>query len=193
MEDVRVEASRILDRSVRLSEREFEVTAEAWSLVHDVYVQTASAMPGFRRYPDLSHASDEVIRRVLEGSSFDEFETTELLDKRPSERNSYYSERREAHQLWDAKSAVRVASNFLAKKALFIDKELHENLNESVDSAWQALVDWELVREMRGEGPLPEGVRRADEDYRKTAETKIKELEQSVREHFWRRRSEQGK
>lgn len=187
MESVRLEASRLLDRSVRLSEREFEVSAEAWALVFDAYVQAASAMPGFRRYPDLARASDEAVRHILEGGSFDEFEIAELLSKPPADRNSFYSDRKEVHQLWDAKRAVREATNYLAKKALFIEKDVHDRLTGFVDGAWRAVVDWEFVREMRGQGPLPDGIRRDDEAFRQTAEAKVKELELFVRERFWER------
>jgi len=93
METIRLETSRTLDRSSRLTEREFEVAAEAWSLVFDTYVSTASAMPGLRRYPDLSRASDDVARRVAEGSGFDETEIEELLKHELRERNRYYSDR----------------------------------------------------------------------------------------------------
>lgn len=189
MEDVRLEASKILDRSVRLTEREFDVSAEAWSLVFEVYVMTMSALPGFRRYPDFSRASDKLARRVAEGGDLDEFEIEELLSKPAAERNNYFSDRRQAHEIWDARKAVRDASDYLAKKALFMQKEVHERLAAFVDEAWRAVVDRELVWEMRGEGPLPEGIRRDDEEFRKTAEAKIKLLEQFVRERFWARQA----
>jgi hypothetical protein len=185
MEAARLESSRVLDRSSRLTEREFEVSAEAWSLAYEAYGQTMSALPGFRRTADLSRASDKVAKRVAEGSDLDEFEIAELLSKPPADRNTYYWERLQAHQTWDAKEAVRVAHRYLAKNALFIQKDVHERLTGFVDEAWYALVDLELVREMRGDGPIPEGIRRADEDFRNTAETKMKDIEQFVRERFW--------
>lgn len=46
MESVRLETSRTLDRSTRLSEREFEVSAEAWALIFEAYVRTMGALPG---------------------------------------------------------------------------------------------------------------------------------------------------
>jgi hypothetical protein len=185
MESSRLESSRILDRSTRLAEREFDVSAEAWALVFEVYVKTLSALPGFRRYPDLSSASDEVVRKIVEGNGFDQLETDQLLSKAPADRNSYYSERKQAHELWAAKKAVSDASNYLAKKALFLEMDLHERLTEFVDEAWRALLDRELIQEMRGDGPLPEGIRRDDEQFRSAGEKKIKALEQFVRARFW--------
>jgi hypothetical protein len=187
MEKVRLEASRILDRSIRLTEREFEVSAEAWSLVFEVYIRTMSAMPGFRQYPDLEHASDEVVRRVAAGADLDEFEINELIKRPGNERNKYYSDRMRAHEIWDAKKAVQTASHYLAKKALFLEKDVHSRLTEFVDRAWTAIVDQELVWEMRGQGPIPKDLRRDDEEFRKTGESKIKDLEQFVRERFWDR------
>lgn len=185
MEELRLKSSQSLDRSVKLTEREFEVTAEAWSLVFETYVETIGALPGLRRYVDLSRASDGVARRVGEAAGFDDFEINELLKERPTDRNAFYSERREAHQLHKAKVANSEAGNYLAKKALFIRREVHDRLKTFVDEAWRALVAWELVREIRTGGPLPEGIRRDDEEFRKSADEKIEELENFVRSKFW--------
>src|SRR5437763_11940330 len=58
MENARRETSLALDLSARLSEREFEATAEAWSLVHDVYLKTMGALPGFKQFDDFNQLSD---------------------------------------------------------------------------------------------------------------------------------------
>jgi hypothetical protein len=186
MESLRLESSRSLDRATRLSEREFEVSAEAWALVFDAYVFTFFALPGARfGVPDFSRLSDDVARRVLKSSSWDDWEIEELLAKPQTDRGSYHMERQRAHELFEAKAAIRKASTYLAKNALFLEKEVHDRLTAFVDEAWNAIVDWGLVLDLRGHGPLPDNFERRDEEFRSSAERKVKELELFVRRRFW--------
>jgi hypothetical protein len=183
MESVRLETSRALDRSARLSEREFEVSAEAWSLVSDAHVRTMGALPGFRQHDDFAQLTDELARIVAEKSGFERWETDELLSRPKQDRNNYFNERRRAHELRDARVAVREASNYLARKALFLEKDVFEQLNAFVEWAWQAIVAREIIMEI---GPhSAEGIRRDDEDFRKNAGARVKQLEQCVRTRFW--------
>lgn len=186
MERARLEGSRALDRSAKLAEREFEVSAEAWSLVHEAYVRTMTAMPGFKTYPDLSRAEDKIASHVAKGAGFDGLEIEELLSKPRADRNSYYQERKEAHQMGEAQRAVQAATHYLAKKALFLEKGLHRQLSEFVDAAWFALIDWDLVKELRGDRhALMDIKKRRDKEFKRDGEAKIKALEQFVRERFW--------
>jgi len=183
MESVRLESSRALDRSARLSEREFEVSAEAWSLVFDAYVRTMGALPGLRQQADFAHLSDGLARTVAEKSDLEAWEVDELLSRPVHDRNSYFNERRRAHELTEAKVAVREANSYLARKALFLEKDVHDRLDKFVEFAWKAIVTREIVIEA---GPHSlDGIRRDDEDFRVNAEARVKELEQLVRNRFW--------
>ncbi|MCW1984381.1 UNVERIFIED_ORG: hypothetical protein M2348_000092 [Sphingomonas sp. R1F5B] len=183
MESVRLETSRSLDRSTRLSEREFEVSAEAWSLIFEAYVRTMGALPGLRHQDDFSKLSDELARLVAKKNGFEDWETEELMARPVQDRNSYFSERKRAHELRDAKVAVREASNYLSRKALFIEKGVHDQLDQFIHSAWKALVAREIIMEIGAHDA--EGIQRDDEDFRKGADAKVKDLEQLVRSCFW--------
>jgi hypothetical protein len=186
IEEMRVAGAGALDRAARLSEQEFEVTAEAWSLVFEVYVKTASALPGVRfGVPDFSNLSDDAARRVLEGANFEPWAIDDILAAQLRDRNRLYMERRDLHEIRDAKIANREAAFYLAKKALFLEKAVHERLTAFVNDAWTAIFDWEMVRSMRDQGPPPENFERRDNLFRANSEQRIKELEQFVRERFW--------
>ena len=183
MESIRLNTAHTLDRSVRLSEREFECSAEAWSLVFDAYVRTMSALPGFRQYDDLSKLSDELARVVANKNEFEEWETEALLAFERARRNSYFTDRKRAHELRDARVAVRDASNFIDRKALFLDKNVYEKCKALSDFAWKAIVAREIIMEVGPGGA--EGIRRDDNDFRENAEARIVELEQILRSRFW--------
>ena len=183
METVRLETSRTLDRSARLSEREFEASAEAWALVFDAFARTMGALPGFRQHDDFAKLSDDLARIVADKNGFEAWETAELLNRPQQDRNSYFSERKRAHELRDARVAVRDASNYLARKALFLEQGVHAQLDAFVGSAWRAIVAREIIMEIGAHDA--DGIQRDDEDFRKNADAQVKELEQLVRRRFW--------
>ena len=188
METIRLQASQSLDRFTRLSEREFDNTAEAWSLVTDANVKTLRALPGYRQFDDVSRLSDQLVELVARQANFADWEVNELLEKPKSDRLRYFIERNSIHELNDAKRAIGKASGHIARNALFIDRRIHSELASFLDWAWKALLALEIVREVRetGGGAADiEDIRRDDEDFRQNAEDKMKELEGLVRERFW--------
>lgn len=188
LEGIRLRGSQSLDRSTRLSEREFDNTAEAWSLVTDANMRTLRALPGYRQYEDVGRLSDELVELVARQHNFADWEVAELLGKPNDQRFAYYVERNTLHEIDDAKKAIGKASGHLTRNALFIDKDIHAELTEFLDWAFRAMIDWEIVREIRqGPGAVDalKEIRRDDETFRKESEAKVAELEDLVRSRFW--------
>lgn len=183
MEAVRLDTSRTMDRFARLSEREFEVTAEAWSLVYETYVRTIGALPGFRQQADFTRLSEKMARFVAELNEFEDWETEELLSRPEADRNAYFSERKREHEMRNARRAIHDATTFLKRKMLFLEEDVYKKLDEFVDWAWQAILAREIVQEA-GPGNL-DGIERHDEDFRRNADDRIKNLEELIRNRFW--------
>lgn len=188
MELVRLQSSQSLDRFTRLSEREFEVTAEAWSLVTDAHVRTMRALPGLRQSNDFSQLPDNLAKIAASQSGLEEWEIEELLKREKDQRNRYFHERRALHEIADAKFAIGKANGHIVRNALFLDQKIHGELDEFLDWAWKAMIAWEIVREVRQEGlglGGLDGLKRDDEDFRKGADKRMKELEVALRGRFW--------
>lgn len=183
MEAIRLDTSQSMDRFARLSEREFEVTAEAWSLVYETYVRTMNALPGFRQQADFSRLSDGKARIVAQANDFEGWEIDELLAQPQNQRNRFFSERKRQHEKAEARQAIHAATTFLKRKMLFLEKGVYEKLDEFVDWAWQAVLAHEIVQEA-GPGNL-DGITRHDEDFRRTAKDRVGQLEDLVRGRFW--------
>jgi len=195
LEASRLRGSQSLDRSTKLSEREFEKTAEAWSLVTDANFKTLRALPGLRTFEDLSRLSDDLTELVAKQAKFADWEIKELLKKPKNERLMYFSERNTIHEIGEAKIAIGKASGQLTRNALFIDKEVYTTLSEFLDWAFKAMIDWEIVREIRRGPRVPDAlkdIRREDEEFRKGAEEKIAEIESLIRTRFWPTKGKAG-
>lgn len=192
IEELRFRISSLLDRSNRLTAREFEVLPEAWTLVFEAHVQVASVLTRLRRMPDLERASMAVLQDVLERTDFAAWEKEELRALPVKDRNAYFWKHTEAHAIYQAKTSVRDASNYLAKKGLFLESEVQRRLKAFADDAWQAVVTFELLAEMRGIESPPENAERHDETYRQSAESKIDELERFIRDRFWAKERNAG-
>jgi hypothetical protein len=141
------------------------------------------ALPGFRQQDDFSKLADELARLIARKNDLEDWEIDELIARPLQDRNKYFSERRRIHELREAKIAVREASNYLARKAIFIEKGVHERLESFTEGAWRAIVVREIMVDIGGGDAA--GIKRDDEDFRKTADAQIKELEQLVRNRFW--------
>lgn len=183
MEAIRLQTARAMDRSTRLSEREFVSTAEAWSLVYEAYVRTMGALPGFRQHADFSRLSDDKARIVAAANDFEEWEVEELLAVPQVDRNIYFSQRVRQHEKREARRSIQTATGYLKRNMLFIERSLYEELDKFVDWAWQAILANEMVQEA-GPGNL-DGIIRHDEDFRRDGEGRIKGLENQIRERFW--------
>src|SRR3981189_966761 len=78
IEELRYKISALLDRAVKLHQREFEVLPEAWSRLNDAYGIALSVISPFQQYPDLDGISGNQLEVFLESSSLQKWEQEEL-------------------------------------------------------------------------------------------------------------------
>lgn len=186
IEDLRLQASQLLDRFTRFSAEEFKALPKAWGLVFDVYVATSNALSRFGRFLDFDRSDNSAAHRYAAANDFQEWEIEELLGKNGRDRHDFFHQRYQVHQIANARKTLVKANVFLARNALFIEKDVQDRLIEFTDTAFHALSDWEFVLELRGEGALPE-MERADDIFRVNGEANFKALEAFVRERFNKR------
>ena len=188
MERARLTSSQNLDRATRLAEREFDNTAEAWSLVTDAYVKTLRALPGYRQFEDFSQLSDDLAKLVARQHDFAEWEIEELIAEPKDKRLQYFIERNTIHEIGNAKRAISEASSHLTRNALFIDVKIQDQFSDFLEWGWKAIVAWDIVLEIRRSGGSIDemnAIERDDEDFRSHAPDKIEELKSVVRGRFW--------
>ena len=59
LEQLRYKVSALLDRAVKLHQREFDALPEAWSKLNDVYWYVRSFVHPFQTYPDLDRMNPD--------------------------------------------------------------------------------------------------------------------------------------
>jgi hypothetical protein len=77
LEHLRFEINALLDRAVKLHQKEFEVLPQAWSFFNDAYWQI-NGITGLKSYPDLNRLSDSKLEEFLKTSSLADWQKDEL-------------------------------------------------------------------------------------------------------------------
>jgi hypothetical protein len=54
LEQLRYTINSLMDRTIKLHQREFEILPEAWAKLADAFASVASIVAGLQRYPDLN-------------------------------------------------------------------------------------------------------------------------------------------
>ena len=69
LENVRFEINKLMDRTVKLHQREFDVLPEAWALLVDAHGITNAAISAFQQYPDVGRMDEAQLNEFLADSS----------------------------------------------------------------------------------------------------------------------------
>ena len=122
IEHLRFRINTMMDRNVKLHQREFYVLPETWSLLTDAFYTIQPIALGFQQYPDLDQMSAERLDEFLETSPLTALQKTEL--KASSNKVKYYGE---VKTHYDLNKAIDVYNTFhasLSKNGIFIVDEV---------------------------------------------------------------------
>jgi hypothetical protein len=142
LEHLRFEISKLLDRTVKFHQREFEVLPQAWTLLTKSYYTTLAVTSSLQSYPDLSNVGDVQLEEFLADSKLNNWQKAEL--KVATDRNKYYQDAIFWHRLNGAKQASRTSTEYLTVNGIFMRPELKEKFDQIDDLGWQALVEHEF-------------------------------------------------
>ena len=118
IEHLRFRINTMMDRNVKLHQREFDVLPETWSLLTDAFFTIEPVALGFQQYPDLDRMSEEHLDEFLEKSSLTSLQKSEL--KASSDKVRSYGRIKMTN---DLNKAIDVYNSFhatLTKNGIFI-------------------------------------------------------------------------
>jgi hypothetical protein len=96
-QEIRFRINTMMDRTVKLREREFGVLPDTWSLLTDAFFTIEPVAIGFQQYPDLNNMSPERLDEFLDAGPLTPVQKTEL--KGQSDKMKYYSHVKGGHDL----------------------------------------------------------------------------------------------
>jgi hypothetical protein len=97
IEHLRFHINTMMDRNLKLHQREFDVLPDTWSLLTEAFYTVEPVALGIQRYPDLDQMSDERLAEFLEASPLTALQKAEL--KAASDKKKYYGEVKGWHDL----------------------------------------------------------------------------------------------
>lgn len=178
LENVRFEINKLMDRTTKLHQMEFDALPKAWALLVEAQGRTSYASSSTFISVDVERMNEQQLDEFLEGKSLENWQKETL--KSSKEKNRYYSKIEQWHKIIDAKKAIREYENYRLEKGILMLPEIRTKFQQMSDMILSAVREAELEL-----GPGNITVR----DDRKKLETKgptlMDELEAAIRERLW--------
>jgi len=180
MEQLRFKIAAMLDRTVKLHQREFDVLPEAWSKLNDAFWVARSFVSPAQSYPDLERMSAPHREEFIAGTSLLESQKAEL--RNAEKKNDLYQKQIFWHNLANAQSKGRESFRWAMKNGIFISEDIRAKFAVLHDLIFNALSEHQMNVE-HAVRPVP----REDIDRLLSSATEdlMKNLEKIIHQRLW--------
>jgi hypothetical protein len=145
LEQLRYKVSALLDRAVKLHQREFDVLPEAWSKLNDAYWYVRSFVSALQTYPNVDQMNPAQQEEFIDSCQLQEWQKAEL--RQAPEKTRYYQSKIFWHKLTQANEKSRDAYTYLIKNGIFISEDLRQKFSVIHDLFWNALTEHQMNEE----------------------------------------------
>jgi len=177
IEEQRYKINALLDRAVKLHQREFDVLPDAWARLNDTYGTALSVVSPIQGYPDPDHMSGPELDAFLSSSELEKWKQDEL--KAQENKFDYYRKRISVRRWAKAWQVAQDNHFFLRKNGIFILQNMRQQFDQIDQLIWDALIEHQANRDTR-----PRDTRKATELH-KEGEKLLKRLEGEVQSRLW--------
>jgi hypothetical protein len=139
LEDLKFRINSLMDRRLKLHEREFGTLPDAWAKLVDAYNLTAVAVSGFQMYADVNQMGSEQFDSFITSSGLDEWQIAEV--RAADDRNKKYIEFVDWQRMVKAQGASGEVSTFLTKNGIFIQEPMKTKFQQIVKIISDALTE----------------------------------------------------
>jgi hypothetical protein len=179
LEQLRYKINSLMDRTIKLHQREFEVLPDAWAKLADAYASVGSIVLGLQYYPDLNRMNNAQLSEVLEGTDLPVWKQDEVKAA-PDKTSAFRSELQ-----WKRKNVAKDEyykfNDYLRKNGIFIHEEM-----KSKFAALNGLIHMALIEhELNLENPHHPQSREHSIRLSKEGESALSELEKLVQGRLW--------
>jgi hypothetical protein len=139
IEHLRFHINTMMDRNVKLHQREFDVLPETWSLLTEAFFMIEPTALGYQQYPDLDRMADDHLDEFLEQSPLTTVQKTEL--KAAANKIAYYRVVKTGYDLNKAVDAYNHFHATLSRNGIFIVGELKSKFTEIDRMLKEAIIE----------------------------------------------------
>jgi len=147
LEHVRLEINSLLDRNIKLHQREFDTLPQAWSLFNDAF-WLISDIWGLRTYPDLNTLPPEKLEEFLEEKPLTKGQKDEI--RSAGDKTRTYIRFAEWDEIRDALKSYSEWKQFYLKNAIFMTESIKVNFGELDQLIKGALIEHKMRVESSG-------------------------------------------
>ena len=142
LEQLRFEINALLDRAVKLHQREFDVLPEIWGLLTEAFNITRPVALGAVLGPDINAMTAEQLEDFLEKIPLVDWQKNEL--KATPDKNRYYLDAISWHDLNRAKDACGKFHVYLLKNGIFIPPNIKKKFSNLDDILAAAIAERDI-------------------------------------------------
>lgn len=179
IEGLRYKVSALLDRAMKLHQREFEVLPESWAKLCDAFWKASAIVTSFRQVHDLNRMGDMHREEFISKSRLHDWQKAEVRDA--ADKTAKYEEMDFWHTLADAKGACTASSRYLGVQGIFVEPELRKKMDRLNHMIWSALIEAEIGLQI----PMHERQRDEGEALRTDGARIRDELEMAIHHRIW--------
>jgi hypothetical protein len=132
----------MFSRISKVHEREFAVLPKAWSRLHYAVGKASNLMLRTKHYPDFAALPEDKFEEFLKRSRLSESDKSQLRNRSPRERLSFYQEAMSWIELNDAGLAQQNFHNYLVEQSIFMTPELRKRFFAVDQVRSDALADY---------------------------------------------------
>jgi hypothetical protein len=181
LEQLRFKIGALMDRTLKLHQREFEVLPEAWSKMATAYAAVTGVSMGLQQYADVSAMSSSVLNEHLLDKDFNETTKEEIRHATGEKRNKIYIRNERWRRKNLAGAELFQMQEYLDKNGVFIRPAIKAKLlgMEAILRAAYVELEYNISNP---EDHLPWNARKRLSDEGKALRS---EIEKMVQERLW--------
>jgi predicted translin family RNA/ssDNA-binding protein len=179
IEQLRFNISRMMDRTAKLHQREFESLPEIWGRLVDVHSGIASLTSPLQMYPDVDRMTSKQFDEFVAATPFSDVTKDEL--RTAPKKLEFYKNAITWHRISEAYKRHFEFSMYFQKNSIFVHEELDSKIQVISDALYSALVEKESSHEHK---EFRQDWRKSKEEMKKATDD-LKSLKREVQSRLW--------
>jgi hypothetical protein len=179
LEELRFKINALMDRTIKLHQKEFDVLPEAWGRLVETHGLISSITSPLQSYPDLDQMTGPQLEEFLEKCPLANWQNQEVRNS--PKRTDSYMKAIAWHKIAIGREKTQELYVFLRKNGIFIPEPTKSKFTGLEQLIYNALIEYEINQNHQS---FP---RRLDDQdkLRKEGEPLVKALEKEVQDRLW--------
>ena len=181
IERMRHRINGLLDRTVRLHSKEFEVLPDVWGKLVEAHGFAGAYVSSFQQYSDVGHLSDPALQEFLDKTEFSSTQKQQILECPQDQKLVKYIEIYELHRYAEVRDKIRGFLISFHKGGIFIQPDLKKDMKKLLDIIDLAVIE----RKINNEHKLRHTKRDNEKIFLNEGKELIEKIERTIFSTLW--------